>query len=144
VGQIGARALCSHIRERMSDAVPTLSVAQLEVDCKAGVYELPRDEDEYYLCCFQNCDAPVRDADIDKYFAHLRQHEAANDKMLTNMISYAKPGRVTVLRRRNDLALGIASIAVEAPPSKRRKAQVHIEEHGSDIVAALDGIEVRS
>jgi hypothetical protein len=123
-------------------AVPaSLTIDELEKDLASeNVYELPRDEDDLLLCCFQNCSAPLRGRDVESYFAHLHEHQSNNDKLLLSMIAYTRPNRVTVTRRRTELALSGGAGLGDARAAPKRK-KVRVDDHGFDINI---GVEVKS
>lgn len=118
-------------------APASLTVEELEKDlANENTYELPRDEDDLLLCCFQNCSAPLRGRDVESYLAHLHEHQSSNDKLLQSMISYARPNRITVTRRRTELALSGAAGGDSRLAPKRKK--VRVDDHGFDIQIGVE------
>ena len=79
-----------------------MALEQLRNDVTNHISQLPRCEDDYYICVFQNCSDPLRrdEADLDAYFQHLEQHSQNKHKLLQNMISTFNDTRITVAQKR--------------------------------------------
>jgi hypothetical protein len=138
--------MSEHAESKEHVASP-MTLSELERDRTAAVrqYELPRDEDEHFLCVYQHCSAPIRAADRTEaaFFLHLAAHDARGDRILPGVVAIVAHHRMRASNAAHTLSLhhhsaaAASASAVPPPSSASTPPPPHHQHHAPRLTVAL-------